>query len=183
MAVLIAAVVLVGLLGLVNLLFCFGVIRRLREHTDTLDKLGQHSSAGEPVKPLLEVGSTIPDFTTHTVDGEPISAGDLTGTTLLGVFSPGCPACEEQVDPFIAYATTHPGGRSRTLALVVGAEADSATYVERLEAAARVVREPRNGSVSTALAVRGYPSFALLDGNLVRASGFELDVLPTAVAS
>ena len=40
MPVVTAGLVLVGLLGLVNLLFSVGVVRRLREHTKVLDQLG-----------------------------------------------------------------------------------------------------------------------------------------------
>jgi AhpC/TSA family protein len=181
MAALTAAIVLVGLLGLVNLVFSFGVIRRLREHTEILDKLSQRRS-GERIDAIIEVGRTVADFDTHTVDGERVSRDDLAGTTLVGVFSPGCPACEEQMGDFIAYARAHPGGRSQVLAVVVGAETESASYVERLEGAARVVREPVGGPVSTALAVRGFPAFALVDGDLVSVSGFAVGELPAAVA-
>jgi hypothetical protein len=182
MAVLIAAVVLVGLLGLVNLVFSFGLIRRLREHTEILDKLSQRGSAGVPVALMLEAGGAVTDFDTRTADGERLSRGDLVGTTLVGVFSPGCSACEAQVGQFVDYASTHPGGRSQALAVVVGEETNSAPYVERLEAAARVVRESWNGPVSTALAVRGFPAFALVDGDLVRVSGSEVGALPAAVS-
>jgi hypothetical protein len=179
MAALVAAVVLVGLLGLVNLLFTFGVIRRLREHTELLDQLGRRS-VGAPVAAILEPGRTVADFDTTTVDGDRLTG--LAGTTLVGVFSPGCPACAEQLDHFVAYARTLPGGRSQVLTVVVGTEAESASYVERLEASARVVREPMDGPMSTALAVRGFPAFAVVDGDVVRANGFTVDELPAAIA-
>jgi peroxiredoxin len=182
MAFLVAAVVVVGVLGLVNLLFAFGVIRRLREHTELLDKLGNRPAGGDPGPVMLEPGETVADFEATTVEGDRVTRDDLSGSTLVAVFSPGCSACEAQMGKFVEYAAAHPGGRDKTLAVVVGPEAESASYVERLEATARVVREDREGSVSKALGVRGFPSFALVDGNVVRASGFEVAVLSAAVA-
>lgn len=190
MPYLVAAVVVVGLLGLVNLLFAFGVVRRLREHTDLLDKLGNRSG-GEAGAVMLEAGSTVEEFDTVTVDGDRVSRADLVasaGTTLVGVFSPGCSACEAQLGEFVEYAAAHPGGRDRTLVVVVGPDAESASYVERLEASARVVREDRDapggsgGSLSKALGVRGFPAFALVDGDQVRASGFQVAGLSATVA-
>jgi hypothetical protein len=98
------------------------------------------------------------------------------------VFSPGCSACEAQLDEFVERATAQPGGRRQVLAVVVDEEADSVGYVQRLEPVARVVRETRNGPVYKALAVRGFPAFALIDGNVVRNSGFDLSALSPAVA-
>ncbi|MGH3758721.1 TlpA family protein disulfide reductase [Actinophytocola sp.] len=179
MAALTAAVVLVGLLGVVNLLFSFGIIRRLSEHTELLDGFGRRP-ASEPI--VLEAGRAVADFDARTVDGARVSRDDLAGTTLVGVFSPGCAACEVQLDEFVAYARTHPGGRRQALAVVVGSEAESASYVERLAAAAQVVREPVDGPVSESLAVRGFPAFVLLDGDIARVSGSAVGELPAAVA-
>jgi hypothetical protein len=169
----------VGVLGLVNLLFLFGVIRRLREHTETLGRLDQ---AGDSLKAMPDPGTTIADFEANTVDGQRISSGDFAGTTLVGVFAPGCAPCELQLDPFVEYAAAHPGGRGQTLAVVVGEDDDPAPYIEHLAPAARVVQEPRNGPVSMALSVRGYPVFALVDDMQVRISGHLVSALPAAVA-
>lgn len=182
MAVLVAAVVVVGLLGLVNLLFSFGVIRRLRVHTEILDSLSQRGPGGEPLAVMLEAGSTIADFDSDTVAGERVSRDDLVGTTLVGVFSPGCSGCEAQLGRFVEYAAAHPGGRGHTLAVVVGEEANSASYVEQLGPVARVVRESPDGPVSKALAVRGFPAFALVDGDRVRVSGVDVGALSSAAA-
>jgi hypothetical protein len=150
----------------------------MREHAAILDKLSQRTLAGAPVPTMLEPGSTVADFETRTVDGERVSRDDLVGTTVVGVFSPGCSACEAQLGRFVEYAASHSGGRSHALAVVVGEEADAAVYVERLAPAARVVRESRNGPVSQALTVRGFPAFALVEGDVVQASGFEVGTLP-----
>ncbi|HEX6686333.1 MAG TPA: TlpA disulfide reductase family protein [Candidatus Limnocylindrales bacterium] len=182
MTVLIAAVAFAGLLGLANLMFAFGLIRRLREHTEILDRLSQ-SCSGERVVPILGAGDAVAEFDTTTIDGERVSRDDLAGiTVVVGVFSPGCPACEDQLGDFVSYARTHPGGRRVALAVVVGTEAESRSYVERLDAVARVVREPMDGTVSKALAVRGFPAFALIADGRVRVSGFTVGDLPATVA-
>jgi hypothetical protein len=178
--VLVAAVVVVGALGLVNLLFSFGVIRRLREHTETLSVLRQ--GGGIPSGPMLDAGATIGDFTTRTVDGELVTLGDLDTMTLVGVFSPECSSCEKRVEPFLAYAATHPGGRGRTLAVVVGTTDATQSYVRRLTPRARVVVEEADGEMSEAFGVRGYPAFALIDGGQVRASGSDPETLAATVS-
>jgi hypothetical protein len=191
MAFLVVAVVVVGLLGLVNLLFAFGVVRRLREHTELLDKLSNRPAGGDAGPIMLPAGETVGEFETTTIDGERVTRDDLTGSTLVAVFSPGCSACEAQMGKFVEFAAAHPGGRDKTLAVVVGPEAESASYVERLEASARVIREDREAGagaggegsgapLSKALAVRGFPSFALIDDHVVRASGFEVSELSAA---
>jgi thiol-disulfide isomerase/thioredoxin len=175
-----ALTIAVGLLGLVNLLFLFGVVRRLREQTEILDKLGEQILAGGN-KVMLEAGSTVAAFRAETVDGERVGLDDE--TTLVGVFSPGCSACERQLDAFAGYAAEYPGGRSRTLVVVAGAEADAAPYADRLRQSARVVVEPDGGPVSRALGVSGFPAFALVDGDRVRVSGYEVASLrPEPVA-
>ena len=66
MAILVAAIGLVGLLCLADLLLTFGVIRRLREHTEQLAGLrGQDA----PVTGL-PYGATPEPFTALTVSGE-----------------------------------------------------------------------------------------------------------------
>ncbi|MBO2445910.1 hypothetical protein J4573_02300 [Actinomadura barringtoniae] len=178
MSVFVVAVVIVGLLGLVNLLFSFGVIRRMREHTETLDDLARQ---GGPVEVMLGAGEVVADFDARTVDGAQVSRDGFADTTLVGVFSPGCSACEAQLDEFVEHAMAHPGGRRQVLALVVDEEADSGGYVSRLEPVSLVVRERRYGPVYEALAVRGFPAFALVEGGVVLSSGFDLSALSSAV--
>jgi hypothetical protein len=182
MPVLVAAVVAVGMLGLVNLLFCLGVIRRLREHTEILDKLGSRPAGAAPRAAMLEAGRMVAEFDARTVDGERVSRDGLAGTTLVGAFAPGCPACEARLGQFIDLAARHPGGRSRSLAIVAGPEDGAAWYVERLRASVRVIREPAGGPVARAFAVGGFPAFALVHEHRVRASGFEVTELLTDVA-
>src|SRR6266508_4237143 len=75
-AFLAAAVTVVGALGVVNLIFSLGVIRRLREHTEILDRLAAGGGAqGDSV--MLPPGETVGDFVATTVDGEQLSREEL----------------------------------------------------------------------------------------------------------
>ena len=180
MPVLVAAVVIVGLLCLANLLFTFGVIRRLREHTDLLAEHGVGSGSGAVRKlpPGHEVvslpGSAVPAYTTTTVDGEHVASDGPGAPTLVGVFSPGCSACTEQLPRFLEFAGSHAGGRDRVLAVVAGDGEDLPPYVDQLRPVARLVTGLPGTAVTDALQVRGYPAFALIEDGVVRASGFQV---------
>ena len=179
MAIVVAALVLVGLLGIVNLIFSFGVIRRLREHTATLDRLS-HGSAGGTEQPVMNAaGTTVGEFAASTVDGEPVSRDRLSDPTMVGFFSPSCAPCRERMPQFVERA--HQYDRDQVLAVVVAQEDDTnaAGVVAELNGVARVVREPDSGPISTAFGVHGFPALGLVgpQGELL-ASGFELSALP-----
>jgi hypothetical protein len=145
-----AATVLLGLLGLLNLLLTIGIIKRLREHTDLLSTLTR--------KPAIGVGEEVGEFAASTVDGNPVDHSALAGDTLVGIFSTTCQPCRETVPKFVAYARTLPGGRERVLAAVVGTAEDAAGFVAELSPVARVVVEGPTGPVSAAFQVRAYPT-------------------------
>jgi len=173
MSVLIAVVALFCVLGVVNLLLCIGIIRRLREHTELL---GAQSGSAAARPPMRAVGEVVGPFEANTVDGTAVGSALLTDTTVVGVFSPGCGPCKERLPLFIEHAATR--DRDRVLAVVAGSQEDSADYVAQLTPVALVVREDDGGPVTTALGVQGFPSFALLDADgTVLASGITLDAL------
>ncbi len=173
-----AVVAVVGIIGLINLVLCLGIIRRLREHTEILDsRLG--GGTGSRPTPMHAAGATVGDFDAITVDGAAISRSMLTGTTLVGLFSPGCAPCQERLPTFVAQAAQH---RGEVFAVVAGSAEDATTYIEELRPVARVVREDEHGPVATALGVEGFPSFALLDADgVVLASGAQVSALTPAV--
>ncbi|MFI7639619.1 TlpA family protein disulfide reductase [Nonomuraea sp. NPDC049400] len=151
MPYLIAAVVLVGLLGLANLLLLIGVIRRLR-------KL---QAAPPMMQEGLAPGERIPDFAATTTDGEPISASFLEGSALVGFFSPSCQPCRELLPKFIEWAERI---SDPVLAIVVaGPQDDPAAYIARLAKVARVVQEEPQGPVQQVFKVSGYPTVIATD--------------------
>lgn len=178
MPFLIAAVVIVGLLVLLDLILTFGVIRRLREHTALLAE----RSAPMP-ELVIAAGETVGSFTATTVSGADLSNSDLAGGTLVGFFSPGCSACEVQLPKFVELARAHPGGAERVLAAVIG-EGDGEKYVDALKPVAAVVTVPHGHELETAFRVKGYPGFARIgEQQVVEAGGSFADVAPARVPS
>jgi hypothetical protein len=165
------ALAVVGAVAVLNLLLTFGVIRRLREHTELLGAQGSGT-----IPTMIAVGESIAPFSTTTVDGRPVSNEGFSGSTLIGVFGVGCAACETKLPKFVESAQAHPGGRAHVLVVVADGDDDAAAlrYVERLTGVANVVRESREGPVHTALGVAGYPAFALVDpAGVVRATALD----------
>jgi hypothetical protein len=165
-----AAVVVVGVIAAVDLLLTFGVIRRLREHTELIGSGGARPGAPTMVEP----GRSIAPFDATTTDGAPISRDGLAGTTLIGVFGAGCSACEEQLPKFVESAGTFPGGPAQVLAVVTAADSTAAApYVDQLTGVATVVREAPGGPLLTALGISGFPAFAIADGGVVRSTALD----------
>lgn len=182
MAVLVAAVIVVGVVGLLDLVLTFGVIRRLREHNAILT--GRLEGASAPI--MIEVGAAAGEFVATTIDGIRVTRDQLTDTTLVAVMSTTCTACTERLPAFVARAAAHPGGRQQVLAVIVDGGAEdggAAPFLDHLPAVAMVVREPTGGALATAFGISGYPAFALVDaGGVVRASGIHPARLPHPAA-
>ncbi|MCF6471904.1 TlpA family protein disulfide reductase [Nonomuraea sp. MG754425] len=162
-----AAVVVVGLLCMVNLLLMVGVIRRLR-------KLAARPAYGLPPTDGLAVGERMPEFAATTTAGEPISHDLLGGPALVGFFTPGCEPCQELLPRFVARAREFHG---QALAVVVATSAeDAAEEAEHLAGVARVVVEEPGGALQDAFSVSGYPTVYVIDADGAVA-GTDLDAL------
>jgi thiol-disulfide isomerase/thioredoxin len=186
MAYLTAAVVLVVLLCLLDLLLTLGVIRRLREHANQLAQLPPGLSAGFPEELGVPVGETVAGFAATTTSGELVSRELLASRTFVGFFAPGCGPCEEQLPGFVEYARAMPGGREQTLAVVIAGEgnAKDTEYLEQLAPVVRVVAEAPGGPVQSAFAVHGYPALYLVDdGGVVVAGGMSMHALANPSAT
>ncbi len=151
MPYLIAAVVVLGVLTLFNLLLLYGVIRRLREQTE----LPATRSDG-----IAKAGSMVGAFTATTIDGVDLTNGDLQPDTLVGFFTPSCSACTEELPKFVDVAAGH--AQDRVLAVVVGSAADTVEQARELSPKARVVVAPLGSGIVRAFDVQGYPAFALI---------------------
>ncbi|GAA2600218.1 TlpA family protein [Dactylosporangium fulvum] len=168
-----AAVVIVGLLCLLDLLLTVGVIRRLREHTE---QLGQLSAAGGD-SGSLPIGAHVPQFEAGSIDGEPIGL-DAADGTVVGFFSTTCEPCKQLLPEFIDYAANLPGGRSRVLAVVVGEDGDGAATAASLSSVAQVVVEHHSGTVATAFRTSTFPTlYVVAPDRQVMVSGHTMDVL------
>jgi hypothetical protein len=172
--VLTTVTIAVGLLGVVNLLFSFGVLRRLREHTEILSRLNS-----VPERAMAPAGGRVGEFSVVAVDGTAISPQSLGADTLVGFVSTTCPACVEQLPEFVRFAKDHTGP---VLGVVVGSGDEAVTMARALDGVATVVREPHQGPMAVAFEVKAFPAFGMLEaGGVVRASGFAPSDLGTAV--
>jgi len=188
MAILTAAVVLVGVLVVLDLVLTLGLIRRLRTHADLIGKAldgptvadPRSAQADEPAQ--IPVGKVIEDFSARSTDGRDLSRDTFTDGAVVGFFSPSCEACWERLPGFLTYAGS--AGRDRVLAVVQGAEQQAADLVARLQVVAQVVVEPYNGTVASAFDVQALPSMCVVDADWrVSSSGYGVEaLLPAAVS-
>jgi len=168
---LLVAVLLLTALTLFNLVVVLGVVRRLRAYENRLGDMAE-----PPPVSSATVGEPVPDFTVSTVDGKVVDRASLTGQTLVGFFSPDCPACHERLGDFRAVALRHPGD---VLAVVVDDGGDATPLVGALSGTSgvAVVVEDPEGPVVRAFGVRGFPAFVLVrDGGVVESVGYQVPV-------
>ncbi|GAA4624119.1 TlpA family protein [Actinoallomurus vinaceus] len=166
MAYLAAAVVLLGILCLLNLLLTIGILRRLRADA---------AGTGHHPGPLFELGpgSAPGEFDAVTTAGEPVSHDTLTG--VVGFFSAGCEACHTLLPRFVEQAREL--GRDNVLAVVGG---DDQETVDALTPVARVVTaELDGGPVARAFQNTWTPALYLIgDDHRVVAAGSRMEELP-----
>ncbi|MEV0388195.1 TlpA disulfide reductase family protein [Nonomuraea sp. NPDC050643] len=151
MPYLIVAVVMIGVLCLLNLLLTVGVIRRLRKQAASAASMPSMAEG-------LAIGEKVPEFAATTTDGEPISDELIDGPALVGFFSPSCQPCRELMPRFIDHARRTPAA---VLAVVVTGDIgdkEAAADVERLAEVARVVVEAPQAAIQSAFQVTGYPT-------------------------
>ena len=177
MAILTAAVVLVGVLVLFDLLLTLGLIKRVRTHAETLDKVVNAAPAQVLEPGQLPVGTAVSEFTATTSDGLEVSRESFADGAVVGFFSTWCDTCAEQLPGFLTYA--EPLGRERVLAVVHGDEEKLVELVAKLSKVAQVVVEAEHGPIAKAAGVRGMPTMAVVDKDWrVTASGYSTETLP-----
>jgi len=174
MAVLTAAVVLVGALCLVDLLLTFGVIRRLRECCGAV----QSGAAGAPgAAQLPVVGRRVDEFAATTVDGTPVSPDALAPGTVVVFVAPACKDCRAQLPDLIRWAGTQ--DRQQILVVVDARTPDRIDdLVDRLNPVARVVVEGLDAPVMTAFGVNTFPAACVVTAGIVVASSPDFSRLP-----
>ncbi|GGO78149.1 TlpA disulfide reductase family protein [Nonomuraea cavernae] len=179
MPFLVAAVVLVGVLCLLNLLLTFGVIRRLKEHTAQLEKV----LSGGRDDSLQMLGEQVGEFAATTTDGEPVSRALLAGETVVAFFSPSCAPCREKMPVFVEQARARDFDRQQVLAVVVNESGEPEAagvkeMAEELATVARVVMEGADHPLANAFKVHAFPAFCVVDAEgVVRVIGGDLDQL------
>jgi thiol-disulfide isomerase/thioredoxin len=173
MPIVIAAVALVGILCLLDLLLTFGVIRRLREHTALLS-----AGVGRPVPVIgLSDGEHPGAFSTLTTGGEPVRG--TTGLRVVAFFSSQCSVCPVRAPTFANYLSAHRVSRESVLAISVGPGSTPPSYLSEMAQAAQICVEKPGSEIAQAFKVNAYPSFILLDADgAVAMSGPDPAALP-----
>ncbi|MEV4835869.1 redoxin domain-containing protein [Nonomuraea sp. NPDC049486] len=182
MSVLWAALAIVFIICLLNLVLTVAVIRRLREHTELINRGGGHPPGQEEI--TLPAGARVGEFSAVTGDDRTVTRDDLRPGMLVAFFSPRCPTCEEQKPAFIRYVSGLPGGRDQVIAVLLGSPEELGGLREELGGIAQIVIEGDvDGAMAAAFGLRGYPAFCLMgqDG-VLQVTGFKVDVLPDSVA-
>lgn len=175
MPYLIAAVVVLAVLCVLNLMLTTAVVRRLRVHSEQLAGT-LPARAGT----ALPVGAPAPGFAATSVDGAAVSSDRLSGAaSLLGFFSTGCSSCAEQLPVFVAHAGAFPGGRERVVAVVTGEGGEAERLVGELRAVATVITENGPGGLRGRYEVGFFPTFyALDDRGRIASAGHSARELP-----
>jgi hypothetical protein len=173
-----AAIAVVGVLCVLDMLMTFGAIRRLREHTELLRAL---SVPDVPVIGLA-IGESPGAFSAVTAGGQPVS--NLDGYRLIAFFSTSCSICPERVAPFAHYVAQHRLAQDAVLAVVVGPVTEPPPYLDQLAEVAQVCVEGHEGELGNTFKVVGFPAFCLLDsGGVVTATNYDPAALPEPVAA
>lgn len=159
--------VVLGLLGVVNLLLTIGILRRMRADAETVAGMkGASSPSG------LRPGSAIGEFAVTTIDGEPLTDRTVTGT--VAFFSAGCEACHDLLPDFLAYAGEQ--GRDNVVAIVGG---DDPVTVGVLAGVARVVKaDLTGGPVAAAFRNTWTPALYVVSDRHIIATAARLSDLP-----
>ncbi|TDD53749.1 hypothetical protein E1263_27700 [Kribbella antibiotica] len=160
--------------SLVNLLLLLGVIRRVNDLARRPVATGAASAPAPVEAPMLPAGHRLPDFRAIALDGAEVTGQEL---VLVGFLSQGCRQCQQAMPSLLKAAQTAPGGRARVLIVVVGDASaaqpqDSAkAHLAKLSEVAQIVVEPRNGPLSSAFKVEGFPTFYRLHSGAIAAHG------------
>ncbi|QIS20687.1 hypothetical protein [Nocardia terpenica] len=147
-----------------QLLVTYGLVRRLRVHTDLLNELIDENTLA------LAPGTPIPAFATHTTDGAALTDRDVRHPAAIALLEVDCPHCRTNLPDFLAYVRGAGFARENVLAVVATRDstdpAERDAMLETLSAAATLVCESGEDAViGTALNAQAYPTFYLTDAD------------------
>ncbi|MER5770754.1 TlpA disulfide reductase family protein [Streptomyces sp. NPDC001985] len=163
MAFVVAGLVLVGAIGVLNLLLITAVIRRLRRQEEAAS--GRMASGPRP-------GETLPEFSAVDVSGRSVSRADLDGRlAVLTFLSTGCPACPAALPHLREYVRATGLARQQTIVVITGEESEAAELIEPLAELATIVVQPFPGALSETFSVVGTPTTVIVgaDGRVTHA--------------
>ncbi|MFG2113736.1 hypothetical protein ACGFRB_14070 [Streptomyces sp. NPDC048718] len=149
------ALVVVGALCVLDLSLTLAVLRRLRDRPLAAPDLTEEGG--------ISVGATVAPFSTHCVEGMPLTERDLTDGAVVAFFTLGCKPCRDKLPSFAEQAGALQGHRQVIAVVVSGSteqryEDEARAITEQLSPVARVVRETPEGPCVSAFAVTAFPS-------------------------
>ncbi len=177
---LLSVVSVLTVLVALDLVLTAAVMRRLREHDAAL----RGPAVQLATSPGLPVGARVPAFAAQTSRGT-INSDELTADdTLFAFVSPGCVGCEEDRPRLTAELRRRAEAGQVSVVVVTESSTRIREYESTYGALAQVVADgPVDGPVTTAFAVRAYPSYALVREGVLQASAGDIDELPTSATA
>ncbi|MFC9974644.1 hypothetical protein ACFVH6_27445 [Spirillospora sp. NPDC127200] len=176
MVVLSIVIAIVGAACLLDLLLSLGVIRRLREHSEILEKLALLADGNLPVARQ----ESISPFLATTVDGQGISPADIPDQALAAFFAADCDSCRAQAPRLAEWAKNQDLDKDQILVVIDAMTADPMAMVEVLAPVANVVIDAEGTPVTKAFPVSGFPSYCEIRDGAVIAVHAEVGDLPVA---
>lgn len=147
------AVVLVGALGLLNLLLSLAIVRRLR---------ASEAAGGPPPVSGLAQGISMPAFEATARDGSAVTAGVFADGGLLIFLRARCHWCWEKLPAMGAYIRTSGYAPDRVLFVVIEDGEVPAEHWRQLEPLGAVVAEGVGGALSELFQIRATPAYGLI---------------------
>lgn len=173
MAYLGAAVALVGVLCLLDLVLTVGVIRRLRQHTQLFD--AQIAGGRPALRP--RPGHRVGDFEAADTNGLAVDRDLLGPGTLIGFFTTDCVPCKELLPRFVDHVAGLGLDPEQVIAVLAAPEADE-NMIAQLGSVARVVVQASDGPMVRAFDLSGFPTLVRMGPNgLVDAAGAVLEAI------
>ena len=174
MSVLAAAVVVLTLITLVNLLLVLGVIRRLRTQAGPRPAANPFGLAdAEPL--VLPAGSPLPDLRLPGVDGTPLALRDLADRRVLMAFlSEGCGSCHLEL-PRIRDLAARAAADGAAVVIVVLTDHGDPELEEPFAGLATVTRDAARGPLSREFGITSFPSYLVFDHDALVGSAFTID--------
>jgi hypothetical protein len=163
---LIVSCVVVGVIGILNMVLTFGLVSRIR----LLQEVVQEGVFRDPDLP--QPGQAVGDFSITTAQGTSLSQRDLEGEALVGFFTSGCKPCRslraelERTPPSLPF-----------IAFVDGDDDDPEVdeIVSSLSRFARVAIVHADDAVTRAFKPTGFPTLIRTENGLVAAAGHRLN--------
>jgi len=172
MAYVVAALTLLGVLCLLNLLLTLALLGRVADYAR------RSPSTTSTHVSLLPPGTPTPSFDVTSEDGRPVSQEDLKGApSLVAFLSPSCAPCHEQIPSLLSYIQEKALSRAHVLGVLQGDRTAAADMLKALAPVATIVFDGDHNALANTFEAWTVPAFYALDVDArVTYSGLRLPV-------